>query len=119
MSKKKNGNGNGNSATKKTNTKKKTGPALVKHPSSQKGWGAVDIDIPNIVHEDEILKLSRKRFPGTRSGKMAWCDYNVAIYEARKESFKTGGTEKAKLEALIKKEQARMDKHLAKLAELG
>lgn len=58
--------------------------------------------------EGKLLKLSKKDFGKEKTGRVAFCDYMILVYQGRRAKALSGLDEREKLRARIAKEEKRL-----------
>jgi len=86
-------------------------------PENKKGQQKVEKkaegpkEIPAFKDEEgKLVKLSAKNFPKTKEGRMAFCDYQVLRWTAKKDRISKAGDPKQKKLAKIEKMKAMIAK---------
>lgn len=64
-----------------------------------------------------LVKHTKKDFPKTRAGKLAFCDYMVAVYQQRKVEIAAKSDPKKRLKARLEKAQAKVAQLQKELTE--
>lgn len=78
--------------------------------------------IPKFFFKDgKISKLKKAAFPKTKEGSLAFCDYMIAKWGAKKEAIRTKKSIDPRSKLIRKKEkmQAKLEQVNKELAELG
>jgi len=89
---------------------------MVKQKETQK---TVEQQIPTIRDSKGVLKkLKSKDFPGTKEGRLAYCDYRIERWKVRKLVIEKQGDPLAKKKARLAKREAEVAKLKAELTEL-
>lgn len=57
----------------------------------------------------KLLKLQKRDFPTDKKGRMAFCDYMVEVYQARKATVASGQDERDRLKIRIEREEAKLE----------